>query len=1033
MTINDLRNKWREFAESYKTAEPGGGVHDFVKDVLSHPELFALKLTPKKTGKYQTFVHDTETDKHGRPDFVLYVNQEVTIPCEVKCFGRIEEGIRQIQRYRPDYTKEYGILSDGDEWRFYRSNSYEIWTLDQILESPKLFRTFWDNYLTPESYYTELFQPSGPNVLFADPLDLNEPENLEIFYKETSRLIAKLRTKIKIDDTKKALETAYSYLIQFILYKVLVDNRFLRFENEYKLFKRQIVEAIRNKDLYNLVVSRIKDISEYISHNIYHPFAKEQAKISEKLVTDLRRDLTIHDIAPWLDIVAFIDKFDFSNLKNEIFGFVYENYLKELYDKNWGQYFTNPAVVNFMLDEMGYTAGELAKDQTRISIIDPACGAGTFLYSAVDRIIEAFGRKKTEAESAVVKELVDKNIFGLDIAEFPLFLAEMCILLRQLPLTVTELYDSPVEKKLKLFKTKDSISEFLDANIGTQDTETDWRRLFSDTDLGYSSFMRDNKDLQEMIESMQGLHGQRFRFDYVIGNPPYKSYKDCSIDQVSFMQKIKERRLKLNDVYGVNLHSTPDNIKKYAPTPNLFAFFVALSLALLKDNGKVCLIIPQTVLIAEALDVVRYYLARNVTIEKLMTFERNLFIGRGLKSNKTIATSSLIFVASKRKPRINHKVRVVNYAYYSEKQAGDFERYLKSRNRISKYILQQELLSQVGNWSFIKHSEKDRRFCEQYIANSESLSCYYTHSESKEKFGTFFYFDRGLKYPKDKIGDKVLKNSEVLFIPMKKKTCYVLGIKENNIDKSLLDFPHGSQGMDVYLQKYKIVWAYMNRDKFRFSDAPIMIDYNHVLISSDHREEMIYLFALLNANITYKILNLYLFLENEQDLSIGIKSIKQYIRTPMITSKNQNLKDKIIALTEAMLALETMTLQNIVDFSKIMVQQFDGIRVVNNELVLSNGKEFRLKIAEGNAKLVQKVIRERFSDNVSLPGQTVSLMELQTLSAIDFDKRDALKQEIDDLVFALYFDVPVNNVAEHEFYDYVNSYLKTSNKAFAKK
>jgi hypothetical protein len=65
-------------------------------------------------------------------------------------------------------------------------------------------------------------------------------------------------------DDKTALETAYAYLIQFILYKVLVDNRFARFDIEYKLFKQQIIKAIRDKDLYNLVVSRIRDISEYI-------------------------------------------------------------------------------------------------------------------------------------------------------------------------------------------------------------------------------------------------------------------------------------------------------------------------------------------------------------------------------------------------------------------------------------------------------------------------------------------------------------------------------------------------------------------------------------------------------------------------------------------------------------------------------------------------------------------------------------------------------------------------------------------------
>ena len=231
MNINELRKKWNDNAEAYKTAEVGGGVQDFIKDILSHPELFGLKLTPKKTAATQTYVNDTEAGKHGRPDFVLYVNKDVTMPCEAKCYTRIEEGVKQLREYRSDYTKEYGILTDGFTWRFYRSNSYEIWTLDQMLDNPKLFRKFWENYLTPENYYTEIFQPSGQQVLFEEPISLNDTENQKIFFKETSQLIARFRTKIRIKDNKTALETSYAYLIQFILYKSLVDNRFVRFEN----------------------------------------------------------------------------------------------------------------------------------------------------------------------------------------------------------------------------------------------------------------------------------------------------------------------------------------------------------------------------------------------------------------------------------------------------------------------------------------------------------------------------------------------------------------------------------------------------------------------------------------------------------------------------------------------------------------------------------------------------------------------------------------------------------------------------------
>ena len=58
--------------------------------------------------------------------------------------------------------------------------------------------------------------------------------------------------------------------------------------------------------------------------------------------------------------LQLMKKFDFSNVKNDIFGFIYENYLKELYeDKDKGQYFTDPDLVDFMLNEMGYTINNI--------------------------------------------------------------------------------------------------------------------------------------------------------------------------------------------------------------------------------------------------------------------------------------------------------------------------------------------------------------------------------------------------------------------------------------------------------------------------------------------------------------------------------------------------------------------------------------------------------------------------------------------------------------------------------------------------
>jgi hypothetical protein len=163
-------------------------------------------------------------------------------------------------------------------------------------------------------------------------------------------------------------------------------------------------------------------------------------------------------------------------------------------------------------------------------------------------------------------------VFGLDIAEFPLYLAEMSILMRMLPLILNEKYNNPVNNKLRLYMTEDSLSEFVkDVGDGIQGT-LGWE---------YHGFMRDEDDLSEMKQSLTNSVDERIekrfprrRFDFVIGNPPYIGYNEASKSvDVKLFQMMKEGSVKLSNIYGWNLHSAPGRQKKYPPKPNLYAFF----------------------------------------------------------------------------------------------------------------------------------------------------------------------------------------------------------------------------------------------------------------------------------------------------------------------------------------------------------------------------------------------------------------------------------------------------------------------------
>ncbi len=481
-SISKLKQIWQKDRDYYRRTEVGTGVQSFVKKALESKEIFDLKegnLSTKLQYRKNEFIHEKKAKEQRKADFYIFINPEVAIPVEVECYGNITVGEPQLLRYQKDFEKQYGILTDGYTWRFYNNNLYRTFTLDTILDNTSLFLTFWKEYIKPEGYYLSFFEKIGQLAL-TEEKTLHVEDYHQSFFEDITRLIQSFKNKLQIEgyleDTEekskeqRAIELTYAYIIQFILYKTLVDNDFDEFPQEFESLVDMIHQNLKKKS-YKDILGIINGISDRISKNIYRPFSKEQEFINKRVFELFRSPKnSLNDVSPWLDIFVFIKKYNFANVRNEIFGFIYENYLKELYEEEQkGQYFTDPAVVNFMLQQIGYTPEWVKRryefDKDSISLIDPACGSGTFLYAATDIIVQAFKDGFTEEASKKIEEAVTKNVFGLDIEEFPLYLAEMSILMRLLPIIIHQKYNNPIDKKIKVFKTRDSISEFMDTAL----------------------------------------------------------------------------------------------------------------------------------------------------------------------------------------------------------------------------------------------------------------------------------------------------------------------------------------------------------------------------------------------------------------------------------------------------------------------------------------------------------------------------------------------------------------------------------------
>lgn len=1063
-TIKDLAKLWEQEKEEYKTAEIGTGVQRFVKHIFECEELFNLeegKLSTADLKRRNEFL--TEGKKKGRrADVVIFIDSDIIIPVEVEKHTHIKSGIKQIYNYQGDWTKKLGLLTDGNEWWFYNNRFVEKrFFIEDILKNPTNFLTYWKEYTTADYYYRSFFEKVGQLKLFEEPAP-HVDEVREDFFIDITNLIENFENKLNLkgyfkkekDDTerkKKAVEITYAYLIQFILYKVLVDNAFSDFEKDWEARLKSIDIAIK-AEVYGDVLTKIKGIGDKISNKIYKRFNDEQLMINDKLKEILSIPKTeISDVSVWLDIMLFINRYNFANVQNEIFGYVYENYLKDLYlNEKKGQYFTDPDVVDFMLNEMGYNKENLQsrynKDKDSISIIDPSCGSGTFLYNATNRIVEAFF-DESKNSSKLTEQLINDNIFGFDIAEFPLYLAEMNILMRMLPIIINERYNNPIDQKIKVFKTRDSIAEFLDTSL--KNTLSDLSiaikkgeaqlDLFTQTlDLGYDSFMRDKGDLDNLKESLENKNKkERTRFDFVIGNPPYVSYNECASQKLLFFDLMKEGKVKLSDVYGVNLHSVEENRKKYPPKPNLYSFFIALGLGLLKDDGKICYIIPQTLITESDYDVLRWYLAKFTTIEKIFFFENPMFLGRGIKQNNTVATSSLIFIINKGVPSNSHKVQIYNY----DKQEDEILNLLisiKDPKKSKQFEIKQSvLLKNYLNWIVLKLDDETIGLYDEYLLNNESLNYYSDHKLAKHRFGSEFYFDVGFILDKTKILKDPVNGDEFELIDLKNFQGYTnfhpKDFYPNNLD--LIKLPKNSQGHITLSKKYKIIWGKVYSNQFYFTDRNVLPSMSYTqFVSSDNKEELLYLFALLNSKINNFIFHKLFQLGNEKiGIFIVVKRIKEFLKMPIIDKVNLFIKNEIIFTALELIEMEKSTIADLVDFKGIMLQKFEKVEVIENTLHLTyKDKEAKCKI-KGNIDLLKGIVSNLKNLDLFNEYEVRSVSELKSLSAFDKEYQAQLKNYIDNLVFALYFKVklPVlgfinaelikKTCAKHKYYQFINS------------
>jgi hypothetical protein len=114
-----------------------------------------------------------------------------------------------------------------------------------------------------------------------------------------------------------------------------------------------------------------------------------------------------------------LNAYDLSDLSEEILGDIYQGFLPEPQRRRIGEFYTPPALVDWILDRTGAGRGEG-------EVLDPACGSGSFLVRLAHRWQEEIRTRGVPPEE--VARWISERLWGFDLNPFAAYMTSFQLL-----------------------------------------------------------------------------------------------------------------------------------------------------------------------------------------------------------------------------------------------------------------------------------------------------------------------------------------------------------------------------------------------------------------------------------------------------------------------------------------------------------------------------------------------------------------------------------------------------------------------------
>ena len=232
-----------------------------------------------------------------------------------------------------------------------------------------------------------------------------------------------------------AVDIAFKYVSEAVLKKWWKEQGYEPVEkfgeDEKRRISRFSLYVLANKIVFYYVLRRsFKELGEInledlesitgIKRVIFSAFenAKKVSGDYETVFEDTSADSIPFSsdemVYPIKNLVKFLKLYNFSTLSQDVLGNIYDTLISPIERHANGQYFTPIAVVDLI--------NALTIKKADATVLDPACGSGTFLTRAFDLKLHLIERDNKKTREKIVSEL-----FGVDIASYPAHIATIAL------------------------------------------------------------------------------------------------------------------------------------------------------------------------------------------------------------------------------------------------------------------------------------------------------------------------------------------------------------------------------------------------------------------------------------------------------------------------------------------------------------------------------------------------------------------------------------------------------------------------------